>query len=95
MTECPFCYARLSINFACGQSDQQRAVVALGACVERGTVATDLAALGAPVNDDKLVLGIGLGADRLHLSATGVGAVTGKVIHVQGPQAERAMVARA
>ena len=76
------------------ETDQERAVVGLNLGFVRGTVSVDLPAFGATVNDHKALLGIGLGADRLHWSAAFICAISRIDIHMQRPKAKRAMVAR-
>ena len=75
-----------------GQADEEAAVIGLIARVERGAVSANFTAFGATVNDDEIMSRIGLGANGLHLSATGIGTVTGIDIHMKGPQAEGAMI---
>ena len=53
----------------------------------------DLTAAGAFVNDDKALFGIGLCADGLHLPLAFAGAVAGVDVHVEGPEAEGAVIA--
>ena len=57
-----------------------------------GAATADLAAFGAAVDDDVTLAGVGLGADGLQQAAAFIGAVAGVDVHVDGPQAEWAMV---
>ena len=82
------------LRFSRRQSDQELDAVGLRFCLVRGAVAVDLPAFGTAVNDHVAFARVGLYADRLHWRAALVGAVSGVDIHVQGPQAKRAMVAR-
>ena len=60
----------------------------------RGAVAVDLSTSHTAMQDHKPLFGIGLGAHRLHFATAAVGAIPRIDIHVQAPQAKRAMVAR-
>ena len=68
---------------ACGQTDQQGAVVGLCASVQGRAVSSDLTAFFTAVNDDESLSGVRLGADGHHASAARVGTVTGVDIHVE------------
>lgn len=78
----------------CGEANEEGAVVGLHLCIVGSAVAVDFTAFGAAVIDDKSMLGIRLGADGLHLTAAGIGAVTGVDINVKRPETEGAMIAR-
>ena len=58
-----------------------------------GAVAVKLSALGASVNDDESLFGIGLCADRLHLPLAFAGAVSGIDVYVERPEAKGAVIA--
>ena len=60
----------------------------------RGAVSMDLPATHTAMQDHKPLFGIGLGAHRLHFATAPVGAIPRIDVHVQAPQAKRAMVAR-
>ena len=59
-----------------------------------GAVAVDLAALGAFVNDDVALFGVGLGGDRLHKPLALARAVARIYIEMLRPQAKGAMISR-
>ena len=77
-----------------GVASRLRGKGKLAAGVIGGAAAGNGAADGAAVDDDEPPAGVRLGADRLHQPAAGVGAVAGVDVHVERPEAERAMVAR-
>lgn len=54
----------------------------------------DLTAASASVDDDEPLFGVGLCADGLHLPLAFAGAISGVDIHVEGPEAEGAVIAR-
>ena len=85
-----------SIPQACGEANEEGPVVGLRFSVIGGAITADLAAFGAAMDDDVAVavFGIGLGADGLHLTAAGIGAIAGVDVDVEGPEAEGAMIAR-
>ena len=78
----------------CSQANEEGSVVGLCFCLVGGAITADLTAFGAAVDDDVAAFCIRLGADGLHLTAAGIGAVTGIDVDVERPQAERAVVAR-
>ena len=90
----PFDVFALFSNFPRRQPNQKTHAVGLGFCLVGGAVAVKLAAFGTAVNDHVSLSRVGLHADRLHRSAALVGAIPGIDVHVQGPQAKRAVVAR-
>ena len=87
------CDFPIPLHFSNRQTDKKVAVVGLDFRVEGGAVAADLAALGASMDNDETATGIGLGADRFHRAAAGIGTVAGVDVHVERPKAKRAMVA--
>ena len=76
-----------------GQLDEQFDAIRLNLCLVCRTVAVNLAAFGATVNNDVSLACVGLGANGFHLPPTGIGSVTGIDIHVQRPKTKRAVVA--
>ena len=78
--------------FPCGQADQQGEIVRLNRCLVGGAVALDFAALRASVDDDIPPPRVRLNPDRLHLPAAFVRTVARIDIHVERPQAERAVI---
>ena len=79
---------------SCCQLDEQLDAVGLNLCFVCRAVAVDLTALGAAVNNDVSLACVGLGANRLHLSAARIGSVARVDVYVQRPEAKRAVVAR-
>ena len=81
-------------SFARRQTDQKADAVRLLLRLVRGTVAADLAALGAAVNDDVSLSRIRLDTNRLKLSTALVGSVSRVHVNVERPQTKRTVVAR-
>ena len=82
-----------SSTYPRGQLDKQGTVVVLCTGIEGGAVAAYLSAFLTPVNNDKAVLGVGLGADGAHDTAALVGAVTGIYINVERTKTEGTVIA--
>ena len=60
----------------------------------RGTAALDGSASDAAVSYDISSPRVRYRRDRLHLPAAGAGAVAGVFVHMERPEAERAVIAR-
>ena len=87
-------HALRGLYFACGEADDKVGVVGLYLRLVGGFVARDFATTVTAVNEDIAALGVRKGADGAENTATGIGAVTGENVYVQGAEAEGAMVAR-
>jgi hypothetical protein len=81
------------LKFSCGQSDQKLDAVRLYLSLVGCAISMNFSACTALVKDHVALLCIGLYANGLHVSATGIGSVSRIDVHVQGPQAEGAVIA--
>ena len=59
-----------------------------------GTIRVKLAAFLATIKNHKAMTRVGLCADRLHCTATRIGAITGIDIYMHAPKTKGAMIAR-
>ena len=89
----PFFSVFFGRSSSCGKFYQKSYVVGLILCLVRRAVALDLTALGAFVDDNVALFGIGLHANRLHKAAAFVCPVAGIYVNVQGAQAKWTVVA--
>lgn len=73
---------------------EQGHIVRLIIGIQRRLISAYFPAFRTAMHYNEALFGIRLGTYRLKLSAAGIGSVPGVYIHVQGPEAERAVVTR-
>ena len=74
--------------------NEQLFVVGLNFCLVSRFVSVNFVALGASVQNNISLFGVGNYLDRLHRRAALAGAVAGIYVNVERPKTERAVIAR-